>query len=171
VEGLCDHLLSPVWEFVSSFPAGDKHIWNPIKCLNHDFLVQVFYRRCNLVVIPEILFHTVCYSSALSFSRLRNVVPAVPRAFRFMLMWPGVTRFIVHIAIDLSLLPQFLHSYVKSKTRVRAQVNPCVICGGQSGTGTGFSPSPSLFPSVTFRRYSILTHIGELDNGSGQLRG
>jgi hypothetical protein len=33
-----------------------------------------------------------------------------------------------------------------AEARVRSRVSPCEICGGQSGTGTCFSPSCRFFP-------------------------
>jgi hypothetical protein len=33
-----------------------------------------------------------------------------------------------------------------AEARLRSRVSVCVICGGQSGTGKGFSPSTLVFP-------------------------
>jgi hypothetical protein len=35
---------------------------------------------------------------------------------------------------------------LRAEARVRARINPCETCGGESGIGTGFSPSSSVFP-------------------------
>jgi hypothetical protein len=41
------------------------------------------------------------------------------------------------------------HRPLTAEARVRSRVSPCEICGGQSGTGTGFSQS-CRFPPVNF---------------------
>jgi hypothetical protein len=42
---------------------------------------------------------------------------------------------------------------------VHARVNPCGICGGQSGTGTVLSPSSSVFPSQYHSTVALQTRI------------
>jgi hypothetical protein len=51
------------------------------------------------------------------------------------------------------------HRPLTAEARVRDRVNPCGICGGQSGKGTGFSPSSSVFPCQYHSAVALQTHI------------
>jgi hypothetical protein len=46
-----------------------------------------------------------------------------------------------------------------AKPQVHARVSPCVICGGQSGTGTGFCQSSSGFPCQYNSTMALFTRI------------
>jgi hypothetical protein len=51
------------------------------------------------------------------------------------------------------------HRPLTAESRVRALVNPCGICSEQSGTGTGFSQSSSVFPCQYHSTVVLHTHI------------
>jgi hypothetical protein len=50
------------------------------------------------------------------------------------------------------------HRHLTAKARVRPQTSPWGICGGESGSGTGYSPCTSAFPTVSFHQCAILFH-------------
>jgi hypothetical protein len=43
-----------------------------------------------------------------------------------------------------------------AEARVRFRVSPCGDCGGQNGTGTGFSPSISVLPCQFYSTFAPL---------------
>jgi hypothetical protein len=56
-----------------------------------------------------------------------------------------------------------------AEARVRSWVSPCGISGGQSGTGTGFSPEYFSFPlSISFHRCSITRKNEKNESSSSQ---
>jgi hypothetical protein len=47
---------------------------------------------------------------------------------------------------------------VTTKARIRPRISPCGISGGQSGTGSGFSPNYSVFPCQYYFTVALHTH-------------
>jgi hypothetical protein len=51
------------------------------------------------------------------------------------------------------------------QTQVCARFSPCEICGGQSGTGTGFSQSSSVFPCQHHSAVALHAHVSSGEGG------
>jgi hypothetical protein len=61
--------------------------------------------------------------------------------------------------LDRAMVQVVSRLRLTAEARVRARVIPCGICGGLSGTGTGFSPSSSVFPCQYHSTVALQTHI------------
>jgi hypothetical protein len=57
--------------------------------------------------------------------------------------WYSVAYVVLYSNIEGRAMPQAVS---RRPITAEVRVGPCWICGGQSGTGIGFSPSTSVFP-------------------------
>jgi hypothetical protein len=64
---------------------------------------------------------------------------------------------------DCDIAQAVIHRLLTAEARLRAQVGPRGVSGGQNDTGIGFSPSPSVFPCQyhsTAALYSLMCRLG-----------
>jgi hypothetical protein len=68
----------------------------------------------------------------------------------------------VTLHLGRAMAQVFSRRLLIAEARFRARINPCGICGGQSGTGTGFLSVLRVFPvNISFRRSSPNSnHLG-----------
>jgi len=73
-------------------------------------------------------------------------------------LWP---EFHVHFDIIQAVpwLRIVSHRPLTAETLVRAWVSLCEICSGESGTGTGFFQSSSVFHCQYYSTVAVRTHI------------
>jgi hypothetical protein len=73
------------------------------------------------------------------------------------------------IAVGSAMAQAVSRRPLTAEARFRSRVSPCGICGGQSGTGTGFFPVYIGFPlSVSYHQCSVLIFIYALLLPEGQ---
>jgi hypothetical protein len=93
----------------------------------------------NLVVL---LTNPRTYVSGTLFSDALTTVEIIKPGLRSSVL----TSFTVSTNIGRAKAQAVSRRPPTAEAWVRSQVSPCGICGGQSGTGTCFSPSTSVFP-------------------------
>jgi hypothetical protein len=70
----------------------------------------------------------------------------------------------VGIYLDRAVTHAVGRCFLLTEARFRDQGSPCGICGGQSGTETGFSSVLPCQYDYTAAPYSLIYHLG-MDNG------
>jgi hypothetical protein len=75
-----------------------------------------------------------------------------------------------NISLDCAMAQVVSCRPLTTEAQVRARVSPCVICGGQTGTGTGFSPSSSVFPCQHHSTMALHSHVSYGGWTIGQLQ-
>jgi hypothetical protein len=65
----------------------------------------------------------------------------------------------IKTAFGLAMAQMVSHWPLIAEAKVHSWVNPCAICGGQSGTGTGLSLSSLVFTCQCHSTMALYTHI------------